>query len=224
MRKQAIESIQRHGILLVFPMKNNEYPKSLWTEFYPHSKMEWRWDIDGDDRVGQIWLLMKELSVSKEVVYSKWYKGRATFFSKSVFISMLRIMSLVLKNKNQLSFCAQEILEALRGESPLSTKQLKEWTGLKGRLNEPTYNRSLKELFSCLQIVGFGEVNDGAFPSLAVGATQVIFEDLYRESRLISVQEALDTLNPIMVPNSLVHDFFVQQLIHFKNLRDGIRF
>ena len=40
----------------------------------------------------------------------------------------------------------------------------------------------MKELWSTLAIVGVGEVEDGAFPSLAHAATDVVFEDLCREA------------------------------------------
>jgi hypothetical protein len=48
----------------------------------------------------------------------------------------------------------------------------------------------MKALFNRLWVVGFGEVDDGAFPSLAIGATKTLFEDLWEESKKISPGEA----------------------------------
>lgn len=79
----------------------------------------------------------------------------------------------------KLSPTARLILDTLEEDSPLSTKQLKMMTDLRGKDNEPIYNKSLKELFKRFLIVGYGEVDDGAFPSLAVAATKSIYEDLW---------------------------------------------
>ena len=54
---------------------------------------------------------------------------------------------------------------------------------LRGKLNEPIYTKALNELWRKLWIVGFGEVDDGAFPSLAIGATSVLFEDLWQKAK-----------------------------------------
>ena len=89
-QKTAVSKINARGALLVFPINNKKEPASLWSEFYPKSKMRWEWDSDGDDRVGDLWALMKKLSDSREVVYSKWYQGRATFFSRKLFTALLR--------------------------------------------------------------------------------------------------------------------------------------
>ena len=62
--------------------------------------------------------------------------------------------------------------------------------GLQGRANEAAYNRALKELWSRLLIVAYGEVDDGAFPSLAVGSTKVLFEDLWRKASETDPDEA----------------------------------
>jgi hypothetical protein len=51
--------------------------------------MRWEWDSDGDDRVAGLWHLREVLSRSREVVYVKWFQGRATFFSFEVFENML---------------------------------------------------------------------------------------------------------------------------------------
>lgn len=176
---QACKAIEKHGVLLVFPIKNQKEPRSLWQCFYPKTEMRWEWDHDGDNRVVQMWHGMKKLSANQRVVYSKWFQGRATFFSRDTF-SALR--SFLKPQRDKLSRQALDILELLESDSPLSTKQIKKITGLQGKDNEGAYNRALKSLFEQMWIVGFGEVDDGAFPSLAVGATTLLYEDLCRRS------------------------------------------
>lgn len=196
----AIKAINRNGVLLVFPNNNKPTPKSIWSEFYPKTKLKWEWDDNGDQKVFKMWQLMKELSTCKDVVYSKWQSGRATFFSRELFVALIA----VLKNEAPLTFKlsvqAKALLTELESDSPLSTRDLKKLTGLQGKDNEGSYNRGMRELFSRFLIVGFGEVDDGAFPSLAVGATQHIYEDLWLEATeldLESAQERVDQLMPM---------------------------
>ncbi len=205
--KKAIEKINDKGILLVFPINNKPEPKSLWSEFYPRSKMRWAWDDGGDNRVGLLWSLMKSLSTTKSVVYTKWYQGRATFFSKKLFCAMLCVYQKYLLSM-KLSRSAKELLEALESDSPLSTKQLKKQTDLRGKNNEANYNRSMKQLFSTMQIIAFGEVDDGAFPSLAVGATRHIFEDLWQKASDMNAAAALKIINNYMPEDSLTRKFY----------------
>jgi hypothetical protein len=190
-KRDAIRAINRRGCLLVFPIDNRKEFPSIWSEFYPRTPMRWEWDENGDDRVARLWMLRAELSTCNEVVYSKWFRGRATFFSRPVFAALLRLLG---HSELGLSREARGILETLKLDSPLSTKQLKRATDLQGRFNEAAYQRGLKELFSRGLIVGYGEVDDGAFPSLAIGATQAIFEDLWSEARELSREEALARL------------------------------
>lgn len=206
MSKKAIEKINKNGVLLVFPIKNKSEPNSLWAELHPRKKMRWEWDGDGDDAVAKMWMLMKRLSSCREVVYSKWYQGRATFFSRDLFTAMLCIS--LRAPEQELSFTAQEILSALESDSPLSTKELKKITDLQGRLNEPQYGRAMKELFSRLHIIAFGEVDDGAFPSLAVGATKTLYEDLYQEALEMDPFLAQETIEAWMPNGSLMRKFF----------------
>lgn len=74
---------------------------------------------------------------------------------------------------------AYEILEQLRERSPCSTKVLRAEAGLRGRTFESLFIHSMKALWSRLLIVGAGEVQDGAFPSLAIAATEMMFEDIW---------------------------------------------
>ena len=185
----AIKAIDRHGMLLAFPLDNRPEPKSLWSVFYPRTKMRWEWDDSGDNRVADLWHLREELSRSKRVIYAKWFRGRATFFSRRLFVALLS-ENMRQPGFNQLSRDARELLSLLEENSPQSTKQLKKQTGLVGRALEPTYNKALQELWQRLRIVAFGEVDEGAFPSLAIGATRLLFEPLYLEAKALPSSEA----------------------------------
>lgn len=201
----AIENVNKHGVLLVFPVKNRKEPLSLWSVSHPRTEMRWEWTEDGDDRVAKMWMQMKRLSDCREIVYSKWFQGRATFFSKTLFQAMLRL-------KNSAGPIpdphARTILTILEQDSPLSTKELKKLAELQGRYNEGVYSRAMKALFNRLAIVGFGEVEDGAFPSLAVAATSLIYEELVEGARGMSVDEAQTTLDTAMPPGSAFRKFW----------------
>lgn len=186
LKSKALEAIEKEGILLVYPIQNKKEPLSLWHCLYPRSKMRWEWDANGDQKVSDLWLLKEELSRSNKVVYTKWYQNRATFFSKEVFVHLLAY----LRNSQLLSPESRRILDAVEMDSPLSTKQLKDIADLQGRDLESLYNRSMKTLWQRLLIVAWGEIDDSSFPSLAVGATQNLFEDLWLASTSISNDQA----------------------------------
>ncbi len=205
--KSAISKINTHGALLVFPIKNEKEPRSLWSEFYPRSEMKWEWTEDGDDRVMKLWMLMKKLSDSRDVVYSKWYQGRATFFSRRLFTALLQ-QSLTHFESPQLSPVEKNLLEALENDSPISTKELKKLTELQGRDNARYYNRGMKELFKKFLIVAFGEVEDGAFPSLAVGATRLLYEELLISAQEMSVSEAQQTIEEFWPVDNLFRKYY----------------
>jgi hypothetical protein len=209
-QRSAVSKINARGALLVFPINNQKEPASLWSEFYPKSKMRWEWDNDGDDRVGQLWGLMKKLSDSGQVVYTKWYQGRATFFSRKLFSSLLCTKLHFFENPS-VSRTARELLECLENDSPLSTKQLKKLTDLRGKDNERFYNRGMKELFTKFLIVAYGEVDDGAFPSLAVGATKNIFEDLLLEARKMEIQQAKAVVENYLPPENFFRKYLDKQ-------------
>lgn len=205
--KKAIQHINHKGMLLVFPINNKKEPLSLWSQFFPRSQMIWKWDGDSDNRVAKMWMLMKTLSDCRQVVYSKWYQGRATFFSTELFTALLCQHQEFFKNTQELSPTARELLEALENDSPLSTKQLKQITELRGKDNEGVYNRGLKELFTKFLVVAYGEVDDGAFPSLAVGATRHLYENLLTEAREMNPTKAEKIIEKYMPHNSLARNF-----------------
>ncbi len=189
-RKTAISAIDRAGVLLVFPMDNRKEPASLWSVFFPRSPMRWEWDESGDNRVSDLWHLRGELTSSRKVIYTKWYRGRATYFSRELFTVMLRALNPWGETRESLSETSRKLLGLLEAESPLSTKQLKRLADLKGKANERLYEKSLQELWSRLLIVAYGEVDEGAFPSLAVGSAKVLFEDLWSAAFAMKVADA----------------------------------
>jgi hypothetical protein len=183
LEKQAVAAIERRSVLLVYPITNRRDPPSLWFELHPKTEMRWAWDEGADDRVVELWHLRERIAQSRAVVYSKWYKNRAVFFTKALFEAMLAKLHATGGLLDDLSPEATEILSLLEEDSPLSTKELRKRAGLQGKLLERPWTKALNELFTRCLIVGTGEVADGAFPSLAVGATRWIFEDLWLAAR-----------------------------------------
>lgn len=177
--RQAIAAIEKHGALLVFPHAGRADPPSLWSVLHPGVTMRWAWDDDADDRVVGLWHQRARLAKGREVVYTKWWKGRAVFFSKALFSAMLASLRATGAITEGLSRDAHEILEVLEDDSPLATKELRKRADLSGRPNEARFQRAMKELWARCLIVGTGEVEEGGFPSLAVGATRWIFEELW---------------------------------------------
>lgn len=209
---KAIRLINERGLLLVFPIQNRPDPRSLWFEFHPKTAMRWEWDGDADHKVSDMWMLMKKLSDSREVVYSKWFRGRATFFSRDLFTAMLAILLQSADPRIRLSPVSRQLLETLESDSPLSTKVLKRLTELQGRDNEGVYQRGLKSLFSRFLIIAYGEVDDGAFPSLAVGATELLYEELWRDATNMKKSAAQKTVDRFLPVGSLTRKFFDQVL------------
>ncbi len=179
MEARGIAAIERRGILLVYPLANRDEPRSLWSELHPRTPMRWSWDASADVRVAQMWRRRETLARSLDVVYAKWFRGRATFFSKPVFRAILATLAVEGGLEAGLSRDARALLDLLMDDSPQSTKVLRANADMQGRANEPAYTRALKELWSRLLIVGVGEVPDGAFPSLQMSATRLRFEDLW---------------------------------------------
>jgi len=166
LQHKAIQAIEKEGALLVFPMKNQRLPISLWSVLHPRSSMRWEWDEEGDGKVFALWRLREELSRSSEVIYSKWYQGRATFFSKELFTNLLAYLRARDEELPPLTREARSILDVLEMDSPMSTKKIKEAVELQGRFLEGIYTKSMKQLWSRLLILGYGEVEDSSFPSL----------------------------------------------------------
>lgn len=188
----AVREINRKGFLLVFPVKNAAAPDSLWQTLYPNVPMRWEWDDSGDNRVVDLWHLREKLASSREVIYGKYFRGRATLFSRAIFCDLLTVVRpFDCKFKHRES---KTILELLKMDSPLSTKQIKEATDLRGAFAQAPYDRAMRELWSTLNIVAVGEIADGAFPSLAHSCTQYEFEELWQKSLGADVAESWQRL------------------------------
>jgi hypothetical protein len=217
--KAAVQAINNQGALLVYPIDNHQQPRALWHEFHPRTKMKWEWNDKGDDRVADLWILREQLSRSGQVIYSKWYKNRATFFSKDVFAALLRLMQIeptinehlqaqAVRDGFAIRSAAATMLEALEMDSPLSTKQLKVVADLKGKANERIFTRATQDLWLQFLIVGYGEIADGAFPSLAVGATQNLFEQVFKGAMELSKEEAVKVLDAKLPRGNLMREYF----------------
>lgn len=181
--RQALSRIEKKGVLLIFPIDNRAEFPSLWSEFYPRTKMRWEWDENGDDRVPKLWHLRSQLAESRKIIYAKWFRGRATAIAPDLFTAFLRIRNPIPKQSRAgLSREAREILEILEMDSPLSTKELRRASGLQGKFQEAAYNRAMGQLWKNLLIVGTGEKDDGSFPSLTIAATSVWFEELWNQA------------------------------------------
>lgn len=176
---KAVAAIEQAGALLVYPIVNRKDPASLWSVLYPRSAMNWSWDETADPRIARLWHLRERLSRTRRVVYTKWYQGRAVFFSRELFSSMLTALA---PWSLPCSTEAREVLTLLEDNSPQTTKALRLEAGLRGRESGRTWTRALRELWERLLIVGSGEADDGAFPSLQVGATRWLFEDLWDQA------------------------------------------
>ena len=176
--------------------------------------MKWEWDSGADNRVAKLWFLREELARSGEVIYSKWYKGRATFFSKAVFTAMLAHANCATDESRPdfrqvpLSSTASELYELLLIDSPLSTKELKKRSDLRGKFYEGKFAKGLKELWVKFLAVGYGEIDDGAFPSLAIGATKNLFEDVYAKACRMTKGESRKKLSELIPTDSPFLKFF----------------
>jgi hypothetical protein len=131
---KAVDRIRERGGLLVFPINSREEPRSLWSEFFPGTKMVWDWNEDGDMRVAEMWQLIKLLSDSSEVVYSKWYQGRATFFSRELFASMLAVRRRTFDPRRGLSSTAKTLLEVLENQFAAFNEGVKACRGPAGQV------------------------------------------------------------------------------------------
>lgn len=215
-KADAMKAVDKHGMLLVFPMDNRPEPKSLWSVFYPRTKMRWEWDDSGDNRVANLWHLREELSRSKRVIYAKWFRGRATLFSRELFTALLAVY-MKQPGFSRLSRDARELLAFLQENSPQSTRQLKRQSNLLGRALEPTYNKALQQLWLRGLIVAFGEFDEGSFPSLGIGATRLLFEDLYLAAQSMPAAEAENTLAIHFSRSALLekqHEKILRELRH----------
>jgi hypothetical protein len=180
--KKMLECIEEKHWALVYPLKGKDQWPSLWHHLYPRRPMNWSWDSEADPRISQLWADREDLASQKLAVYTKYFRDRATFFSKPYFVSLLREhRPWTKKPSDRLS---RWLLDSLLDNTPQSTKMLKRrWRSLDGSAPNGNWDRSLKTLFRGLWIVGLGEEDDGAFPSLRLGATELAWEELWQEAQ-----------------------------------------
>lgn len=212
-------ALHRESCLLVFPVANQNDPPSLWRELFPKKKMLWEWTDDGDDDVPRLWQFREEMSRSGEFVYAKWFQNRATFFAKEDAALWIRALNPSF-SETGLEPAAKSILHALQDSSPQSTKALKKVTELKGRDFEKDFQKGLKQLSERLLVVGYGEIDDGAFPSLAWGATELLFEREYRTAKELNYENAHQTLLE-KIKSSKVKRFYLRTLQHIAPTTGG---
>jgi hypothetical protein len=218
--RAAVAAVERHHIVLAFPIENRTEPMSLWRHFHPRTPMRWEWDASGDSRVVALWHLRTRLSTSRLVVYSKWFRGRATFFSREMFVAMLALLR-AQPLFDRIPRESRSILDTLELDSPMSSRRLREATELQGAMLESLWNRSTRALWTRLAIVGFGEVDDGAFPSLAIGATKTLFEDLWLESEARDLTEARSFIDAHLSRDNLFRKQFDRDLKALSGERVG---
>jgi hypothetical protein len=71
----------------------------------------------------------------------------------------------------------------------------------------------MKELWSRCLIVAYGEVDDGAFPSLAVGSAKLLFEDLWNQAWELDPSEAQKKIAEILPEKNLFLKHYQKLLI-----------
>lgn len=202
-KKKVLKTLEEVGCLFVYPNKEKRVAvPSIWDVLYPNLEMVWDWSDEAHSAVATVWRFREALSRSGDAVYTKWYKGRALFFSKQAFVALAQFLNSP-RLIESLPREAAEIWELLNESSPQSSKELRENAGFRGKPFESLYQKSLKTLFERLLIVGYGEVDDGAFPSLSLGATPLMFEELWKDIQ--KKQNPKSPLKGILPPDILFH-------------------
>jgi len=170
--------------------------------------MRWVWDPSADNRVVQLWDLRERLSRTKKVVYIKWFQNRATFFSLEVFAAMLSVFHRGDPSQPQLSENVSTLLDVLVDNSPQTTKALKRGMKAEFGWSVKEYDHAMKELWHRGLIAGCGEVDDGAFPSLNVGATELLFEEIWEKSHTKNLESHLIVIEKFLPDGSPWQKYF----------------
>jgi len=110
----------------------------------------------------------------------------------------------ILRERAQASEEGRRLYQCFEENSPLSTKEVKAAAELRGKENERAFERGMKELWSRMLVVGFGEKDDGAFPSLQVGASKLLLEPMWRRGREMSEGEAREIVERVMPEGSML--------------------
>ncbi len=164
--------------------------------------MRWDWSEDSQDKVPALWHMRERLSRSRKVVYVKWFQGRATFFSLDVFTALLSCYASLPDPLIGLDLGARRVYLTLLEDSPLPTKELRELSGFSGRAREAEFQRALRALWNRALIVGYGEVEEGGFPSLAIGCSRHLFEDQWDRAKVMTVGEREQTIGRVFPADS----------------------
>ena len=209
---RAVKAINKHHILLVYPIKNAPEPQSLWSVLHPGVEMHWDWSEHADRRIEKMWHLKDELCERCDVVYAKWFRGRATFFSKQIFPAFLRVLGTTQFEEVLSSRDGDAIYQQLLDNSPQTPSMLKEAVEMESKHNRARFDKAMNVLWKKLYIVGTGEVDEGQFPALAAGATRHIFEDLWNEAEEMSLTTAQEVISGCLPPESLFLKF-LQRLL-----------
>jgi len=180
--RKALAAINERHVQLVYPIQNAREPRSLWHSLHPGSAMRWDWSEDADQRVVDLWQLKDDLCLGREVVYAKWFRGRATFFSRASFVPILALLGTTRAEALRRNATASRQYEELQDNSPQTPRRLQQADKMTGSHYRGDYKRGVKLLWEQLVIVGTGEVDEGQFPALAMGATRHILEDLWEEA------------------------------------------
>lgn len=188
--QKALAAINEQQVQLVYPIKNAREPGSLWHSLHPRSAMRWDWSADADRRVVDLWHLKDDLCLGREVVYAKWFRGRATFLSRAIFVPILALLGTTRAEALRRDANATRIYEELLENSPQTPRRLRQAVDLTGSHRRSDYEHGVKLLWEQLLIVGTGEVDEGQFPALAMGATRHIFEDLWEEADSVAPRDA----------------------------------
>jgi hypothetical protein len=213
--KKAVAAINEHHIQLAYPIKNAREPRSLWHSLHPRSFMKWDWSEHADPRVVDLWHLKDELCHRRDVVYAKWFRGRATFFSREIFVPILGLLGSTRVDAVRRNAHANRIYEELLDNSPQTPKLVRQALDLAGSYNRSDYERGVKRLWEQLLIVGTGEVDEGQFPALAMGATRHIFEDLWDEASSIDPRDAEERCRKLLPADSPFYKFLDRMLHKF---------
>jgi hypothetical protein len=151
------------------------------------------------------------------VVYTKWFQGRATFFSRPVFTALLRLLD-ASGSEDELSGGAAALYGLLLEDTPQTPKPLRAALGWEGRTRETLWSRALRELWQRLLVVGFGETEEGSFPALAIGATRHLFEDLWNEALTLDEDAARAVADQALKPGTAFHKHYVRLRRRLKRL------
>jgi hypothetical protein len=219
--RKALAAINEQHVLLVYPIQNAREPSSLWHSLHPRSAMRWDWSEDADQRVVDLWHLKDALCLGREVVYAKWFRGRATFFSRAIFVPILALLGTTRAHALGRDANASRIYEELLDNSPQTPRRLRQAVDLSGSHGRSDYEHGVKLLWEQLVIVGTGEVDEGQFPALAMGATRHIFEDLWEEADGIDPRDAEERCRRLLPGDSPFSRFLDRLMRTFSGRSSG---